>query len=284
MDNFRKGKLSAAEVYQWLLALRPNAHVPSSNFSVTSVFRARAGGEDDYYFAGVNVENDDHRLATHGEEGAIAAMVTALGKQAEIVEGWVMGAPLSIKPGDKDPAADALCSCCGKCRQQIAGLAAEDAKIHYVTLNGKTSTTTVGAFLPELFTFRSYIPGLVKDQGGAVSLKNLTRKGPLDEGDIEAWLKSLESVDYATKVTQSIILKLDNGFYVAGTKVEEAAFVDISAAQAATANAVTAFGTRIVEEVWVYSKGRDEKRLLLSSLQVLLEFARDEKLPVRYVG
>jgi cytidine deaminase len=283
MESFRKGRLTETEVYQWLLALRPHAHVPSSNFPVTTVFRARAGGEDDYYFGGVNVEYVDHRLATHGEEGSISGVVTALGKQAEIVEVWVMGAPLGVKPGDGSPFADAIVSCCGKCRQQIAGLAAEEAKIHYVTLNGKTSTTTVDAFLPERFTFRNYIPDLAKSHGGTASPKNLVRKGPLTEVEIENWIKSLESVDYATKISQSMVVRLDNGFYAAGTKVEEAAFQDISAAQAAMANAVTAFGARSVEEVWVYTRGRDEK-LPLSSLQVLFEFVKHETLLVHYLG
>lgn len=287
MERFKKGRLSEAEVYQWLLALRPYAHVPVSNFSVTTVFRARAGSTDDFYFAGVNVENDDHRLATHGEEGAISGIVTALGKQAEIVEVWVMGAPLGVKPGDGSPFADAVVSCCGKCRQQIAGLAAEDAKIHYVTLNGKTSTTTIDAFLPEKFTFRNYISDFAGSPAGAAPAddevaKKLSRKGPLSDAEIEAWLKSLESVDYATKVTQSIVVKLDNGFYVAGAKVEDAAFIDISAAQAAMANAVTTFGARTVESVWVYTG--DHGKLPLSSLQVLLEFAEDEKLPVKYLA
>ena len=297
-DNFRKGYLSDAEIHQWLLDLRDNPHIPESGFAVSAVFRARCGGDDDYYFAGVNVENMDHRLSTHGEEGSIAGIVTGLGKQAEIVEGWVMGAPANVGAGDKGPAAKSLASCCGKCRQQIAGLAAADAQIHSVSVSGKTSTTAVGAFLPDLFTFRQYILDLATDQrtgkapAAAAVKKKLVRKGPLTRKEIEGWLKSLESVDYASKVSQSIILKLDNGFYAAGTRVEEAAFVDINAAQAAIAVATSAFGTCTVESAWVYTKGRDEKKLPagsfgtlpMSALQVLSEFAKSDKMPVHYLG
>ncbi len=298
MDHFRKGNLSGAQVYQWLLDLRAHPHIPESGFAVSAIFRARCGTDDDYYFAGVNVENMDHRLSTHGEEGAISALVTALGKQAEIVEGWVMGAPRHIKPGDKDPSADAQVSCCGKCRQQIAGLASENTKIHYVTLNGEVTTTTVGKFLPDLFSFRQFIPDLVRDQGKGVApvaddvQKKLLRRGPLTDKEIQSWLKSLEPVDYASKISQSVVLKLDNGFYVAGARVEEAAFIDISAVQAAIANAASAFGTFTVENAWVYTCGRDEKKLPagnfgtlpMSALQVLLEFSKGEMLPLHYLG
>ncbi len=297
-DNFRKGRLSEAEVHQWLLDLRDNPHVPESGFAVSAVFRVRAGDAEDYYFAGVNVENMDHRLSTHGEEGAISGIVTALGKNAEIVEGWVMGAPSTVKAGDKSSAANAFASCCGKCRQQIAGLAQEKAKIHYMSVNGAVETTTVGKFLPELFTFRQFIPDFAKDLGkdkaptSAAVQKKLLRKGPLTEKQIESWLKSLQSVDYATKTSQAMVVKLDNGYYVAGARVEEAAFVDINAAQAAVAVATAAFGARKVEAAWVYTKGRDEKKLPakavgtlpLSALQTLSEFAKSKKIPVHFLG
>jgi cytidine deaminase len=289
VNIFKKGRLSEGEIHAWLVALRPHAYIPESGFAVSVIMRARAGGEEDYYFGGVNVENTDHRLATHGEEGAISAMITGLGKQAEIVEVWVMGAPLSVKPGDKNPAAEACVSCCGKCRQQIVSLAAEDAKVHYVSLNGTSTTTTVGAFLPDAFTPRRFMPEFVKtSKAGAVSAaadieKKLLRKGPLALPEIETWLKSLEPVDFITKVSQSLVVELDNGSYIAGTRAEDPAFIDISAAQSAMAVASALFGACTVKNAWVYISGDDEKKLLLSALQVLFEFAQDEKLPVHYI-
>ena len=143
MKNFRKGHQNEKEIIDWLRDMRGSPYVPASGFDVTVVFRAKIGNADDYYFTGVNVENPDHRLSTHGEEAALSAMVTGLGKQVELVEGWVMGAPKHLKPGSADPLANNKCTCCGKCRQQIAGFAGPDVKIHSVSLNGAVSSITV---------------------------------------------------------------------------------------------------------------------------------------------
>lgn len=253
------------------MELRANAYIPESGFAVAAVFRARAAGEEDYYFAGVNVENADHRLSTHGEEGAIAALVTALGPSAEIAEGWVLGAVR------ENPSPEALASCCGKCRQQIAGLAPPAVKIHYLSPGGVArATTTVGDFLPGLFSFRDYIAGFAQRPSAAVPptaavAERLIRKAPLGADDIKSWLGSLESVDHASHVPQVAVLRLANGYYVAGVKVEEAAFNDISAMQAALAIASAAFGPIRAEEVWVRTKGK----LPLSSQQSLAAFSAD---------
>ena len=291
MENFKKGRLSQGEIVQWLGQLRKNAHVPESGFIVTAVFRARAAGADDYYFAGTNVENIDHRLTTHAEEGCLAAMVTGLGRHAEIVEGWVMGAPKDLQKSDM------LVSCCGKCRQQIAGFADAAVEIHAVSLNGATASTTVGAFLPNPFTFRAYSGDVISPDFSAARAdddvkKKLTRHGPLTEKEIAVWLKEIESVDYASKLSQAMVLKLDNGAYVAGAKIEEAAFVSMSAAQTALAIAVAGFGACKVQAVWVYTKGRDGKELpahsagllTLSALQTLAPFAENGDIPVRFLA
>ncbi|MFH1158652.1 MAG: hypothetical protein V1721_07215 [Pseudomonadota bacterium] len=297
MKNFRKGGLSDEEIVQWLRGLRGNSYAPESNFSVAAVFRARVQGVDDYYFGGVNVEIIDNRSATHAEEGCIAALVTGLGRQAEIVEGWVMGAPKGVNAGDPDPAADTLISCCGKCRQQIAGLAGEDVKIHALTLNGRRSSTTVGAFLPDLFTFRQYIPELLapKETGAPApssdEVRNrLIRQERQTEEEIFAWLRDLESLVYVSKVSQALVLELDNGAYVAGAKIEEAAFISMNAAQSAVAVAVSAFGERAIRGIRVYTKGVDGREipadsfgtLTLPALQTLSEMAEHEKIPVRF--
>ncbi len=273
MKIFRKGKLSAADILQWLASLRGNAYVPESGFPVTAVFRARVQGVDDYYFAGVNVENADHRISTHGEEGAIAAMVVGLGKGAEIVEGWVMGAVRTAPPES-----DNLVTCCGKCRQQIAGFAAADVKIHSVAINGKTSSTTVGAFLPDVFTFRQFLadaPATKKTATSAPSAaeveNRLLRQAKLTEQEIFAWLQKIESVDYASKVPQAIVMQLDNGAYVAGAKVEEAAFNGMNAAQCALAIAISEFGHHKITGLWVYSG-----TLTLSALQALSSAAKQD--------
>jgi cytidine deaminase len=287
MEIFRKGKLSDAEITQWLTELRTNPYIPESGYAATAVFRT-----GDCYFAGVNVENIDHRLSTHGEEGAIAALVTGLGKDAEIAEGWVMGAPQKVEAGA--PGADVLVSCCGKCRQQIAGFAGESVKIHYVSLNGHMTTTTVGAFLPEAFTLRGFSEEKksAAKKYSAVEIENrLLRKGQ-SEKEIIAWLKDIDSVDYLSKISQAMVLELDNGTCVAGAKIEDAAFLSMNAAQSALAIAVSKFGACKISKVWVYTKGRSGKEipadsfggLTLSALQTLLQKAEHAAIPVCFVA
>lgn len=295
MKAFKKGALTQAEITQWLIDLRPNPSVPESGFHVTAVFRARAGSQDDYYFGGVNVENADHRLTTHGEEGSMAGIVTGLGKQGEIMEAWVMGAPRDVKPHDGSAFASAFVTCCGKCRQQIVGLAGDDVEVHSVSLNGPMQTTTVKKFLPEKFSFRDFMPEIAALQSpGAPSPsaaeveKKLVRRGPLSPTEIKEWLDSLESVDYVSKVSQAAVVHLDNGWYVAGTKMEEAAFQSMNVAQSAMALATSEFGERKIEEVFVLTKGRDEKKipagsygsLSLSALQTLFHFAANDGMKV----
>lgn len=293
MQGFKKGRLSKTEITQWLTELRENSCAPASGFAVTAVFRAGTAEEDDYYFAGVNVENIDHRLTIHAEEGCIAAMVTGLGCRARIVEGWVMGGPKGARTSDT------LVGCCGKCRQQIAGFAGEGVKIHSLSLNGATASTTVGAFLPDPFTFLQYMPegfDATKINAAAPSRdavkKRLTRQGPLSEQEIVVWLKDIESIDYVSKVSQSIVLQLDNGVCVAGSKIEEAAFVSLNAAQSAVAIVVSAFGARKVQKAWVYTKGRDGAALpsgnsgvlTMSALQTLAQLAESDEIPIRFIA
>lgn len=297
MNIFRKGHVTTPEIVDWLRRLRGHPYVPASGFAVTAVFRARLGADDDYYFSGVNVENPDHRLSTHGEEGALAAMIAGLGKKAEVVEGWVMGAPAILKPGSADPLADNKVTCCGKCRQQIAGFAGPDVVIHSVSLNGAMASTTVGVFLPDAFTFRDCMPAAAAERRALSSLASpaaadvenrLIRQGPLTDAAILDWLKSLESVDYATKNGQTAVVALGNGFFVAGVKIEDAAFVSMNPAQSAMAIAVCAFGAQRVKGVWTRAQGRDGQELApeafqplsLAAIQTLAQFADSLDIPV----
>lgn len=288
-------------IADWLRAMRGHPYVPGSGFDVTSVFRTRVGETENLYFAGVNVENPDHRVSTHGEEACIAAMVTSLGNQAEIREGWIMGAPSSLSRGTESPMADVLLTCCGKCRQQLANFADETVSIHSISLNGAKSTTTMGAFLPDQFTFKQFNmtlgnSGQTKPDKAPTAVQiaeQLVRTGrTLSQDEIFGWLQSLESADFATWTSDAIVLRLENGAYVAGVKVEEAAFVDINAMQSAVAIATGAFGKQAVSEVWSFSKARDPKQFAddafrppsLSSLQTLLEFAAHKDIPIHLLN
>lgn len=291
MKAFKKGPLSQIEITQWLRELRQHAYVPESNFIVTAIFRARIQNEENYYFGGVNVENVDHRMAIHAEENSLAGIVTGLGKSAEIIEGWVMGAP-------KDTlTSNAFISCCGKCRQQIVGLSANDVSIHFVSLDGEVQTTTTQEFLPNRFSFRDMNLDIGIDEFNHFSppttemIENrLIRRGLLSFEDIRQWLSELQSIDYISKVSQTAVIRLDNGFYVAGTKIEEAAFQSITAPQSAVAIATTEFGERNIEEVFVYTYGRDHKKLpphtygtlSLCALQTILQTATHPKISIHF--
>jgi cytidine deaminase len=272
MNVFKQDPLTQDQIALWLRALRPHAHAPLSCFHVACVLRS-----GDFYFGGVNVEMADHRLTTHGEEGAISALIAALGGGAKIDEGWILGADRDARDGN-------YCAPpCGKCRQQIISLAGPEARIHSFSLSGAMETFRVKDFLPGVFS-----PGGIADKVSAASSspRALTRKGPLAPPEIKTWLESLESAAFVSGVTQSAVLRLGNGFYVAGTKVEEVAFISINPAQAAAAVAVSAFGRQEIEEVWFYTKAPPDTyaSMPLSALQTLHEFAAHDKIPLHFLG
>lgn len=319
--------LTRDQIKEWLIALRDYCYHPSSGFAVTSVFRAKAKGDDaHYYFAGVNVENFDNRLSTHAEEGSIAAMITTLGKSAEITEGWVMGAPLRLNPGDDDPLANNNVTCCGKCRQQIAEFAEGNVIIHSVSLNGEFKQTTVDKFLPDAFCFKDFSTDMIKHTNASfegVSQKDLEKKlirhveKALSEKEIFHWLEQLESIDYASKAGQAVVLKLEDNHYVAGVNIENAAYISISPMQCAIANAKTICKTISVEQVWVITQVRNDnffstftseeknfsllkefkqakksslvvakacQPLTFSSLQILSQFAKNDNIPIHLLN
>ncbi|MBS0286655.1 MAG: hypothetical protein JSR17_05125 [Proteobacteria bacterium] len=308
MKLFRKSDkpLTQEEITHWLRDLRGHPYNPSSHFDVTGVFRVKYNGDDSYYFAGVNVENEEHRLGTHAEEGCIAAMVTAFGKDAEIVEGWIMGAPDHLKPGDTAPLANNKVTCCGKCRQQNIGFASSSAVIHSISLNGAHQQTTMGDSLPDHFSFRQFAPELVnpsEKQPKPLAVEEieakLIRKGKaLSDPEILEWLHNLESVDYASQRGQAVVLKLADNTYVAGVKIEDAAYVSINPIQCAMAIANVACDKIAVESVWTLSNKRkaqkdqaltqfheyqfnkNPKPLTLSAVQVLAEFAAHDQIPI----
>lgn len=268
--------LTDKELADWLRAMRDNPHVPESHYDVSVIFKTTIKNKI-YYFAGVNVESGEHRLSTHGEEGALSAMVTALGKYVRIEEAYVMAAPESMKQGDSSPLAHTHAPSCGKCRQVMANLAVPNMPVQLFSLNGGETdkqTRDLDVLLPEGFKFEHWVPGLNKERDQALKQmeppseedirKRLYHIPPrnmeLKKYQLKPWLQSLESFDFATKRTDSVILKLSNGAYVAGTKIEEAAFNGPSATEVALANANALFGDMpfTVMEVFSFSKTRGE--------------------------
>lgn len=313
MDVIRHAdhRLSQEEITDWLRQLRGHPYSKASGFEVTAIFRMRVGKDENVYVAGVNVENVDHRLSTHAEEGAISAMTTAFGKKAEMVEGWVMGAPANLKQGSTDPLANNLVTCCGKCRQQLYGVSRENMPIHSVSLNGTVQsaeeTKTLKELLPEAFTFDQFSPEKKADKDNASDAPlnfeeakhRLYRTGPLSEKQIKEWLNKLESIDYATGTSQAVIVELSDKTFVAGVKVEEASYVDIDPMQSAMATAHALCGnTEKIAKIWTSSKARAlgnapqpapleedmHRPLNLSAVQVATQFAAFNTVPVTLIN
>jgi len=282
MNCFRKGKLSFDEIKKWLIDLRSNSYVPLSGFCVSAVMRIAVGEREDYYISGVNIENVDNVLSTHAEESTIALMATAFGNSARIKEVWVMGASRDALNNDD------LCSCCGKCRQHISEFADADVKIHYMTMAGSIETHSIDEILPDSFSLKeksvSYLKRLSTDEIFA----NLTRSN-ISDADILPWLKDLEAIDFISKTSKRVIIKLSNDNYVAGVSVESSAFLSVSAVQSAIAVAIAEYRSFKISEVYLYSSGREDKKLApnqfiplsMAEIQNLREFALHDDIPIR---
>jgi len=210
-----------------------------------------------------------------------------------------MAAPKGMAAPSNDPLANGKVSCCGNCRQRIIGMADNrNIKIHAVSLNGDEETSTIGELLPGDFSFRDFAPERDADRTKKTAIPSppiedivnrIMRKSQnLSVKEIFDWLSSLESVDFASKTSHAVVLKLSNGWYIAGVKTEDAAYTGTNAVQSALAIATAEFGAVTVEEVWSFSKGREEKTfpgdvvqpLPLSAVQVLNEFTEGHDIPV----
>lgn len=107
----------------------------------------------------------------------------------------------------------------------------------------------------------------------------------LSDDEIKTWLQELESVDFSSNTSQAVIVKLANGAYVAGVKVEEAAYVSIDPMQSAMAIANAEFGEQKVLEVHTLGKGHSEApesyaSLTGSAIQVVAQFAAHPEIPI----
>lgn len=282
--------LSTPALTGWLRDLRKRAYARQSQFLVAAVFRAKTPAGV-VHVGGANVENPDLTLGSCAEESAMAALVTAYGPEVEILEGWVMGAPA------RATSSQIPCTPCGECRQRLSHFAAPETVIHAVTLDGViASSATVGALLPNAFSFRN----LEEGAGGATVEKMhntspesvsafLARQGKLlPEPDLLAWLRALRSDARATKRQQAVILRSNRGAYVAGTRIENAAYPSSTEAmQAAVANLRGIYGADDrVTEAWVFTHSEFAKDapypLSGGELQVLWEAAGGSNIPLHH--
>lgn len=285
------------EVLQWLRDLRLKAYTPGSGYKVSAVFAMKR--DQDFVLAGgVNVECFEHRLSSHGETSAISLLATVFGKKMVLDEGWTLGAPETLTGPSSDPLADKTGTSCGACRQHINEFARHPQMVmSSVAMNGQRETSPLDVLLPCSFSFNNFDPTIyeakmaARNTGADLTIdeirKRVARHEVLTPDEIFNWLKSLESIDYASGLDHAVILRLSNGVYVAGVKVENAAYVGTSAMQSALANAVTMYG--MVDVVEIYTLGHRANAatdlvypVALSGLQGLNEFVTidPKKIPV----
>lgn len=290
-------KINQDEVLEWLRELRMKAYTPGSGYKVSAVFAMKRA--HDYVLAGgVNVECFEHRLNSHGETAAISLLATIFGKKMVLDEGWTLGAPGKLTGPSSDPLCDKPGTTCGACRQHINEFArTPDMTVHSMALNGQNQTNALNVLLPNSFSFGNFDPEIFKAKTAAQTIESdldidgmndrIVSHDNLDQKQILAWLQSLESIDYASGIDHEVILRLSNGTYVAGVKVENAAYVGTSAMQSALANAVTMYGSAEITEIYVHGHRKNAAKNLvypvpLSGLQGLNEFVIEDpkKIPV----
>jgi len=114
-------------------AARAAAYAPFSGFPVGAA--VSAGGRA---FTGVNVENASYPLSACAERNAVAAAVVAGERRIEAVAVVAAG--------------DAVTTPCGGCRQVLAELAAPDAPVVCVHVDGRRRRFTVTELLPHAFS------------------------------------------------------------------------------------------------------------------------------------
>lgn len=251
-----------ADMHRWLLDLRARSFVPASDYRVSAVLAMRTD-RGMLCFGGVNIECTEPRLSLHGEECALAVMVTALGRRARIDEAWVMGAPGNLHGPGSHPAAQIPGKPCGNCRQQIHGLArSQSVPVHGVSLNGGEDVSTIGALLPGAFgyEFLAPVPDALPENEDAKEIPVLQdiRRSVFRSSctDIFSWLRDLESIDESDHISQSVVLEMDDGSCAAGVRIDNAAYTGLSAVQSALGVAVSTCGTFRIGAVHVLTSVR----------------------------
>ena len=285
------------EILQWLRDLRLKAYTPSSGYNVAAIF-AMKRKHDVVLAGGVNVECFDHRLSSHGETAAISLLATVFGKKMVLDEGWTLGAPKSLTGPSNNPLGDKSGTTCGACRQHINEFVRSgQVVINSVAMNGQRETNSLDVLLPYGFSFNNFDPDIVEAIASAREEKTdfdletihgrVVRTETQTPVEILNWLQSLEAIDYASGLNHVVILRLSNGVYVAGVKVENAAYVGTSAMQSALANAVTIYGDADITEIYTFGQGAEATEDLvypipLSGLQGLQEFVTTDpkRIPV----
>jgi len=137
-SNFNKLFRAAAKA-------RKNAHAPISDFKVGAALRTSQGR----IYAGANAEEPAFNHSIHAEQGAVAKMVAAEGRQ-RITHLVVVGGQETDQT---------ICSPCGHCRQLLVEFADDDMEVIVAGPKGDIRLkTTLGQLLPHAFRLSNFKP------------------------------------------------------------------------------------------------------------------------------
>ena len=115
--------------------VRERAHAPYSKYRVGAALRSRSGA----IYVGCNVENGSYGATICAERVAVSQMVVAGESDIEAVLVFTDEGPLGMP--------------CGICRQTLVEFAGPECAV-IVASPRDLRVTTLGALLPEPFTFR----------------------------------------------------------------------------------------------------------------------------------
>ena len=125
----------ANTLFEAARAAQSRAHAPYSKFYVGAAILADNG----QIYAGCNIENAAYPEGWCAETSAISHMVVDGGTAIREI--------LVISPGEM------VATPCGGCRQRIAEFGSRETVIHLATPGGVERQTTLGALLPDSFSF-----------------------------------------------------------------------------------------------------------------------------------
>ena len=277
--------ITAAQVIAHLRALRQHSVVESSQFAVSALLELELNNGQFTYVGGVNVENAEHnRLSLHAEQNALSTAQTLFGGNVTITKIWTMGGPSDVRAGSSHPLADYPVMSCGHCRQLLLSVAAKEAKICAVTINGKISPVDLlQMLLPKAFSEqdlaleKAEAPALKKWQGWQL----LKQQQTLSNADIFVYLSCLSphliNPQFQTSALTSCLLKLKGKKgYIPGVLVQDVAFLTTDAIFSAVGLAITQYSARelIIEALYLYSSSTARIVLTGSELAFIRRFAK----------
>ena len=132
--------------FQQLDALLEHCHAPYSGFHVAAIAVTRSGET----YPGVNVESAAYSTTICAERNAIHSAVTAGARAGDIGEVHILARNAAQQIVAASP--------CGSCRQVIAELSGNAAKVWVYTSASDWSTRAIADLLPDAFLPEALLP------------------------------------------------------------------------------------------------------------------------------